>query len=158
MYHKDVQTYFRWCRLIYVHSIDHRKDLKLHTIGSCTGPCPFLTGHYGWEGMLGNTHTAYNNYMLQLHIQAVHDGVRYPCNLCNHTASYRSNLRRHIDMKHRGLRYQCPHCSSKTSTKQNLQKHIKSMHKPITTLKVSLWNKMKCANYQLNFFCCPAAL
>ena len=33
MYHKDVQTYLWWCRLIYFHSIDHRKDLKLCTIG-----------------------------------------------------------------------------------------------------------------------------
>ena len=42
MYHKDVQTYFRWCRLIYVHSIHQGKDLKSHTIGSYTEPHPKL--------------------------------------------------------------------------------------------------------------------
>ena len=56
MYHKDVQTYLWWCRLIYFHSRGHRKDLKISTVGSCTGACSFLTGHYGWPGMLGNTH------------------------------------------------------------------------------------------------------
>ena len=29
IYHKDVQTYFRWYRLIYFHSIDQSKDLKM---------------------------------------------------------------------------------------------------------------------------------
>lgn len=36
----------------------------------------------------------------QRHKRSVHDGVRYPCNFCDHKATFRQNLMRHVRTMH----------------------------------------------------------
>ena len=37
----------------------------------------------------------------QRHKRSVHDGVRYPCNFCDHKATFRQNLWRHVKTMHK---------------------------------------------------------
>ncbi len=40
----------------------------------------------------------------------MHEGVRYPCDKCEHTATAASDLKKHIEIKHDGVRYPCHEC------------------------------------------------
>ena len=42
---------------------------------------------------------------LKSHIQIVHEGVRYTCNLCDKQYTQQTNLNKHIKYVHQGLKY-----------------------------------------------------
>ena len=43
---------------------------------------------------------------LKVHIQSIHEGVKYPCSQCEHKASGKSNLTAHIRSIHSGVKYE----------------------------------------------------
>ena len=54
------------------------------------------------------------------HWQPVHEGVQYPCNLCNYKAKQKSELKTHLKTIHRRLYYLCGQCGY---TKFQSKKH-----------------------------------
>ena len=65
---------------------------------------------------------------LNEHIQRVHEGIRYPCDLCDYQATKRGHLKTHKESKHEGKRYPCPYCTQTATQKLNLKTHIKKKH------------------------------
>jgi len=66
---------------------------------------------------------------LRYHKERVHDGIMYPCNICNGKFAQMSNLRTHIRTMHEGDRkFACHHCDFKAGQKGNLMGHIKRRH------------------------------
>ena len=87
-----------------------------------------------------------NKNILKKHIKNIHlnDGIKYPCNQCDHQASSKGNLqthiqcdyqatqqsslRTHIQSAHTGIKYPCNQCDYKATQQGNLQSHILAKH------------------------------
>ena len=66
---------------------------------------------------------------MRRHVLAVHQGVRFPCNLCNYRAPDKGSLLRHTRGVHQGIRYYCDFCFYSATQKGNLKKHQGMKHK-----------------------------
>ena len=69
-----------------------------------------------------------NKILLKHHIESVHEGKRYYCDQCEFIAFSKYTLRSHVAYKHCENNYQCDQCDYKTKTAQILQVHINSIH------------------------------
>jgi len=66
---------------------------------------------------------------LQVHKEAVHDGIKYKCDLCPYEATTKSSLEfQHKRVKHGGLRNKCDMCDYETTTIGNVNEHKKKKH------------------------------
>ena len=65
---------------------------------------------------------------LKRHIEAIHQGIRYPCDQCPFQARSKISLKHHIEAVHEGNRYYCDQCEFIALTKQDLRKHGNSKH------------------------------
>ena len=63
---------------------------------------------------------------LQRHVQAKHEGVKYPCDECDYRATTRGNLRLHKGAKHGDSALTCEHCGFQTKWKTNYITHMKT--------------------------------
>ena len=63
------------------------------------------------------------------HVQAVHEGIKFPCTYCNYKATQLSNLKTHIKAKHLGVKFPCTQCDYKGSSSSTLYFHVRSKHK-----------------------------
>ena len=63
-----------------------------------------------------------------IHIDSVHEGIKYPCNKCEYKASTQSYLNEHINAIHKGKKFYCKHCDFKTPWRNHLRTHTKSKH------------------------------
>ena len=53
-------------------------------------------------------------YNLDLHINAVHGGIKnYACNQCSYKSAWKNDLQLHIQSKHNGVKYPCIECGKK---------------------------------------------
>jgi uncharacterized Zn-finger protein len=68
---------------------------------------------------------------IKIHIQSVHDKIKYPCDLCNKEFTQKNNLNTHIQSVHNGLRYLCDLCDKKFIKRDSLYSHIQSVHDKI---------------------------
>ena len=93
-----------------------RHKLKKHVEGSilCT-KCPFKT----------NFDVSLNNHILMKHTDKEN---WLKCGDCEYRAWNNKMMQTHIDKVHRGIRFQCWLCNSKFTQKTNLQGHIKTLH------------------------------
>merc|ERR1719319_725511 len=41
------------------------------------------------------------------HTDANHEGIRYPCSICDYKATQKSHLKTHVTAIHEGVRYMC---------------------------------------------------
>ena len=48
--------------------------------------------------------------------------------ICNYVSKYRANLKKHIRVVHEGVRYPCHLCDVRTTSKASLQLHIRTVH------------------------------
>ena len=48
-----------------------------------------------------------NNATLKKHISAVHEGMKYPCDLCQYKASAKDNLKKHMIGIHSETKFEC---------------------------------------------------
>ena len=58
----------------------------------------------------------------------IHEGKRYPCNLCQYEATRKDELKRHIKSIHEGVTYPCHLCGYRATLNRNLRKHIQTIH------------------------------
>ena len=63
---------------------------------------------------------------LNIHIQSVHEGVRFFCNQCEYKATHQSSLTTNIQLVHEGVRYICNQSGYKAGYSSNLTTHIQS--------------------------------
>ena len=68
---------------------------------------------------------------LKRHKRSKHEGIRYPCDLCNHLATTPFNLKLHKDSKHEGIRYSCDKCSYTGTKISHLKQHQEAIHEGI---------------------------
>ena len=57
---------------------------------------------------------------LKTHKKSKHEGIRYPCDMCDFAGSTSSNLKVHKEAKHEGIRNPCDICEYAASTAYNL--------------------------------------
>ena len=65
------------------------------------------------------------------HVEAKHEGIRYPCDQCSYQSVSVTLLKRHSKIVHEGLRYHCDQCEYTSSRQQCLKQHIQSKHEGI---------------------------
>ena len=65
---------------------------------------------------------------LATHVQSTHEGVKFACNQCDYQATRQSGLVIHIKSKHEGVKYPCNQCDYQAKHLSNLKTHIKSKH------------------------------
>ena len=69
---------------------------------------------------------------LKSHMQSMHEGVNYPCELCEHKAKQRPGLKRHMALVHNiGKELLCEQCDFQTRHNEKLKKHVKIKHEGI---------------------------
>ena len=71
-------------------------------------------------------------------LRAVHDGVKYPCGICDHQSTSKGNLTKHQRAVHDGVKFPCEECGHQETSKGNLAKHQRSTH-----VVIKLVNKTK---------------
>jgi len=69
-----------------------------------------------------------NKHHLKEHIQMIHEGIRYPCDLCEYQAKSKRKLKDHKEFKHEGVHYPCDMCNYQSPTQSRLKDHYKKKH------------------------------
>jgi len=68
---------------------------------------------------------------LTLHIQSIHEGVKYSCTQCDKQFTHESSLSTHIKSKHEEIKYSCNHCEKQFNLQRSLTTHIKGIHEGV---------------------------
>ena len=72
---------------------------------------------------------------LNKHYRNKHEGIKYPCHICNKQINSRASLQNHIKVVHEGLRvHECKYCNKLFGKKDNLKVHMTSCHKQISNV------------------------
>ena len=58
---------------------------------------------------------------LKIHIEPKHEGVRYPCAICEYAATTPSSLKKHIGSEHARVKYACDKCEYAATTASSLK-------------------------------------
>ena len=66
--------------------------------------------------------------ILNTHIKAMHEGVKFQCTFCDYKTSLKSNVGKHEESKHSGKKFRCESCSYSTTIRQSLNSHRKAKH------------------------------
>ena len=69
----------------------------------------------------------YRKFKLTLHIQSVHDGIKYKCNKCEKQYSGKNGLQQHIRYEHE-VRYPCQFCVFRGTSQSKLRQHTEKIH------------------------------
>ena len=65
---------------------------------------------------------------LQLHIEKVHEGRKWICDICGSNLSCQGMLKRHMDEVHGNVEFKCDTCDYKAKSAQRLKVHIEAVH------------------------------
>ena len=68
-------------------------------------------------------HQATNTSNLKLHVNKVHEGLRYSCDQCVFRATQSNLLKSHIEYVDMGIRYQCKNCDFEAKGAHILNKY-----------------------------------
>ena len=64
-----------------------------------------------------------------MHVEGVHEGVKYKCQQCDKGFSHPRNLKRHIETIHDGVKkYKCDFCGKDFNQSAHLKGHIINAH------------------------------
>ena len=69
----------------------------------------------------------------------MHEGIRYPCDLCEYVATDQSNLKKHKDSIHEGIRYFCEQCDYAATQRASLKRHKSRQHKTLRKKNSNLY-------------------
>jgi KRAB domain-containing zinc finger protein len=72
----------------------------------------------------GCDHARPSKRLLQNHIDSVHLGIKYPCNLCTHVSNLKTNLQAHMTKKHGKVPFTCAQCAYRCQDKDRMQNHM----------------------------------
>jgi len=72
-----------------------------------------------------------SKHRLRIHIESIHQGIRYPCDQCNYKATNKDHLKRHNQIRHQEPKISCDSCDFKTATQDYLKNHKMSHHSNI---------------------------
>ena len=75
----------------------------------------------------------------QVNFQSVHEGIQYPCDLCNYQATTMGCLQKHIKSKHEGIKYPCDQCDQQFTGKGHLKKHIQTNNVQTCVIKSQMF-------------------
>jgi len=76
-------------------------------------------------------YSAKKKEQVKLHNEAKHEGKTYSCNQCNYQTPRKYALKVHQDITHEGVKYSCDHCEYKTGRKSLVKIHTKTMHENV---------------------------
>jgi len=78
----------------------------------------------------GCKYVAAQKRYLREHRQAIHEGIKYPCDFCEHKGSTKSNLKKHLMIKHSENRemYPCHQCDFQGTDLMSLSAHTSAEH------------------------------
>ena len=103
-----------------------------------------------------------NNTTLKIHMESIHQGVKYCCSKCDKQFTQKTHLRTHFKSAHLQLKRDCPFCGKQFQI-GSLKSHIKSVHEGIrypcnhcnyqATQKSSLKNHIR-SSHENNFVTC----
>ena len=65
---------------------------------------------------------------LVVHVQAVHEGIRYTCDNCGKSFSNEANLKRHDNVEHKGIGHKCELCGKIFPSDPQLWTHLQKKH------------------------------
>ena len=68
---------------------------------------------------------------IDIHIQAIHENIRFPCLQCDHIANSKKSLKSHTRAEHEGIRFQCKECDYVGKKSDNLKEHMQAKHEGI---------------------------
>lgn len=81
----------------------------------------------------GCKYVAAQKRYLREHRQAIHEGIKYSCDMCDHRATTKSNLKKHKQLKHDLDKFfPCHQCEYTASTVGELTQHLGFCQQPIT--------------------------
>ena len=66
--------------------------------------------------------------LLKKHMSDKHEGIKFPCMLCDYKTARKGNMKIHMQALHENVVHNCQLCDYKTSTERNLRLHNKSKH------------------------------
>eukprot|EP00088_Acartia_fossae_P064764 TRINITY_DN7976_c1_g1_i2.p1 TRINITY_DN7976_c1_g1~~TRINITY_DN7976_c1_g1_i2.p1 ORF type:complete len:696 (-),score=93.11 TRINITY_DN7976_c1_g1_i2:160-2205(-) len=104
-----------------------KKTLERHVnVKHATNPTKYSCQEEGCE------YTALNREYVKRHVEKVHLGIRYPCNLCDYTGPYKGELNRHMKKVHNvipeGCVMKCELCDFTSKWTATLAAHKKKVH------------------------------
>ena len=70
-------------------------------------------------------------FSLRQHIQCIHEGIKFKCELCDYEANEKKMLKTHVKVQHENFRFTCDQCSLEFATPQGLRMHKKADHEGI---------------------------
>ena len=84
----------------------------------------------------GDTHSCFqcqyvtnNPSEMKKHMRKVHEGIRYPCDVCGDEFRDPSSLKQHVESIHKGIRYHCDQCEYAGAANMSLlRRHMKAKH------------------------------
>jgi len=78
----------------------------------------------------GCKYVAAQKRYLREHRQAIHEGIKYPCDFCEHKGSTKSNLKKHLLIKHSENKdmYPCHQCDFQGTDLMSLSAHTSAEH------------------------------
>ena len=97
---------------------------------------------------------------MKRHNLSIHEGVKYPCQFCEHKATNPKGLNSHIQSVHEGRRFKCEisnlECRSRGNLWMHSRVHKERAYKCTTcdakfTVRGSLTNHIKSKHFNLNF-------
>jgi len=73
----------------------------------------------------GCKYVAAQKRYLREHRQAIHEGIKYSCDMCDHRATTKSNLTKHKQLKHKMIKFfPCHQCEFTASSVSELTQHL----------------------------------
>ena len=76
-------------------------------------------------------HKATSKGSLVQHKRALHEGVKFPCGQCNHQATSKGHLAEHKRAVHDGVKYPCGQCNYRATSKGDLVQHKRAVHEGV---------------------------
>ena len=64
---------------------------------------------------------------LNIHIQGIHEGIRFVCDICAFQATHKGNLTKHIHVKHEGMGFCWDQCDYQVNIIENIQTKHKGL-------------------------------
>ena len=66
---------------------------------------------------------------MKVHLEALHQGAKYKCDICAYQTSWKIALSRHKKSVDEGIKFRCDECDYQFTQKPHLTRHQESLHR-----------------------------